>query len=695
MSDIKYTVFTYGGGEQLGLVFNAIAALFKHNAYEYAFYISAIIFAFWVLVTSVVKNQLLVPIKWIFWFWIATTLMLAPKTNIMISDPITNYERKVDNVPYVLGAFAGMISSMGHGMTEVVEMFFKAPDYQKYGETGSVFASKILKNMGKYRIRDGVLKENMERFIHQCVKLEALMGGKYTLRDLHHTNNIWELVKNNANPINGFSYRDISTKKTTILTCKEGAPKLDKDLEKHTKSLASYFGKRYRLSSDKTTSDTVFAGLFKEKIKNSYSYMSGIAESAEDLLKQEMMINAIEDVKRNYAVSKATIQQREWHLITGELASHFLVSMKIVLETLAYSGFIFIAIMVMLPTGVTILGQYFGILMWLQLWAPLYAVLNMVMSSVASHQTQGMLGGEGVSMLTSSGLAGLHADIEAIAAMCSASIPFLSYALLKGGVGSFMHLAGTMTGAMSGSAQVAASEVTSGNVSMNNVGYGGRQQLITTAFKHDTGLNYKSGRMDMERMDGSQGFMTAGGHSGVIAGAGINTSKLADQFTRQKNTTAGMSNLLHSETSAIINEGRNYDKAMTIASSQSKELLQSMSKNLGQTRGWQISEGSKYADSINKTAAFTKQLQENEGYTAAQAAEITGSIGLGGKALGFGGSSSFTSKAAHDKAMQHGKQLAETQGLTHHLESGVSHLDDVKYNEVMGEEKRGEEGRCM
>ncbi|CAL7960280.1 hypothetical protein MIDIC_10054 [Alphaproteobacteria bacterium] len=44
-----------------------------------------------------------------------------------------------------------------------------------------MFASKILRNMDKYRIRDGTLKENMERFINQCVVLESLMGGKYTL----------------------------------------------------------------------------------------------------------------------------------------------------------------------------------------------------------------------------------------------------------------------------------------------------------------------------------------------------------------------------------------------------------------------------------------------------------------------------------------------------------------------------------
>ena len=104
-------------------------------------------------------------------------------------------------------------------------------------------------------------------------------------------------------------------------------------------------------------------------------------------------------------------------------------------------GIYIIAIMVMLPTGINILGKYLQILIWLQLWAPLYAILNMVMSTVAQYKTQGIIGNDGLSMMTSVGLTTLQGNIEAIAAFCTSSIPFISYSLMQGGVGSFMHLA--------------------------------------------------------------------------------------------------------------------------------------------------------------------------------------------------------------------------------------------------------------
>ena len=130
-----------------------------------------------------------------------------------------------------------------------------------------MFASKILKNMDKYRIRNGVLKENMSRFIEQCVVLEAMMGGKYTVKDLKESKNIWELVSTNANPINGFSYRDEATKHTDIVTCKEGVTKLDTDLTKETKEVAGYFGRRNIPSRDKAISEVVFKNDFNEKIR--------------------------------------------------------------------------------------------------------------------------------------------------------------------------------------------------------------------------------------------------------------------------------------------------------------------------------------------------------------------------------------------------------------------------------------------
>ena len=684
MSNIPHTVYTYGGGEQLWLIFNAIATLFKDGGYMMVFYIASVMFGIWVLIHSIIKGDSMIPLKWMFWVWVCLEVILIPKTTIMIIDPVTQYERHVDNVPYVLGSFAGVISGVGHGITERIETFFSLPDYQKYSEKGPMFASKIMKNMGKYRIRDGNLKENMTRFIKRCVILESLSGGKYTVDDLRTTKDIWDLVKNNANPVIGFSYRGKGG--TEILSCKEGVKLIDKDLKEQVGKLSSFMGRQLKLDAKKNTTSQMFGNFFKTEIVDSYHFMSGIADSAENILRQEMMVNAIEDARTSYAVAKSTIQQRSWHHITGELASNMLVTMKIVLEALTYSSFIFVAIMVMLPGGINILGKYFGILMWLQLWAPLYAILNMVLATAARYKTQTMLGGDGLTMLNSVGIAGLHADIEAIAAMCSASIPFISYALIQGGVGSFMHLAGTMTNAMSGSAQSSSNEITSGNLAMNTVSYGNRSQAIQNGFKHDEALSYKAGRMEMETMSGAMQFATPSGNLHGVGGQGLTTSKLVDTATIGRNMTNSFNSAISNELGQVANYQQSAERSQALVTDDSKNLLQSATRNIGQNKSWTIAENSRYADSINKSIQFTKNLSKNHGYTEGQAAEV--SMALGGS-LGFvSAKSSFSSQAAFNNAVQKGRNLAESQGMTQHLEKGTSHMQDVKFSEGMGEEKR-------
>jgi conjugal transfer mating pair stabilization protein TraG len=323
------TIYSYGGGEVLSLVFNAIAAIFGHNEFKAALYIAALLFGFWVLISSVAKNTAVVPFQWMFWFWIITNCILYPKINVLIYDPITKHEQKVDNVPLILGEFASIVSGLGHGLTKLFETSFSLSNYQRYGQHGSVFASKILKNLGKYRIHDGTLKENMERFIQQCVVLESMMGGKYTVKDLQNSKDIWGLVSTNANPILGFSYRFSSTLQTKaaeggteIVTCKAGAKLLEKDLTTHQLEAGSIFGRQLRKikkvvsgnseNAKNATSNKVFSSFFKTQLASSYQFMSNIALDADKLLKQEMMINSIDDVKNNYAVSKAVIQQRAW-----------------------------------------------------------------------------------------------------------------------------------------------------------------------------------------------------------------------------------------------------------------------------------------------------------------------------------------------------------------------------------------------
>ena len=166
----------------------------------------------------------------------------------------------------------------------------------------------------------------------------------------------------------------------------------------------------------------------------------------------------------------------------------------------------------------------------------------------------------------------------------------------------------------------------------------------------------------------------------------IELMQLAEILMNNYCMNSGFSSSISKERSAAANFSEQYEEAKAMSVNNSKGLLESMSRNVGQSRGWQVSESSRYADSISKTAQFTNSLQEDKGYSAKQAAEI--SLSLGGKIFGFGAGSNFSSQGSYDEAVKEGKSLAESQGVTKHLEVGTSHLKDVRYNEGSGEDKK-------
>ena len=365
-----HSITTYGGGELFSLIFNGIAALFKQDATGMVMPLIRVGLMMGLVYTVIVmlfRNSLMEGLHWLLWVIVATNLLFLPKTTVFIHDPLTNERFKVDHVPLALGAFASLVSHVGKTITEKVEAVFTLPDYMPYHQTGTVFASALMSQVGQFRIVDPGFKGNMERFVNQCVVYDVMIGHKYTLSDLQNTPNIWELVKANASPVLGFMYRE-GKLPGHIVTCKEGAQALDKLWSAEIKRATALYGTRVQ-------NRALTESAFMTSLLGSAKLLAGskhMADSALDLLRQEMMIQAIEESSNNklselgspsnYAATKALLQQRSAYAIAGDIAARTLPLFKNVIEALSYALFIFIVVLALLPNGYKILITYFGIL---------------------------------------------------------------------------------------------------------------------------------------------------------------------------------------------------------------------------------------------------------------------------------------------------------------------------------------------
>ncbi|MBX9621601.1 MAG: conjugal transfer protein TraG N-terminal domain-containing protein [Alphaproteobacteria bacterium] len=673
---MEHVITTYGGGELFVLVFNGIAALFKTNHTGLVMpliRIGLMVGSVYMLILMLVRSRLEEGLKWLLWVIIATNLLFLPKTTIWIHDPLTNTRAKVDHVPFALGAFASLVSQVGRGITEQMESVFSLPDYMPYHQTGTVFASSLMKQFGQFRIVDPEFKGNMERFVNQCVVYDAMIGHKYTLTDLQNTPDIWTLVRTQASPVLGFLYK-VTHSPGAVVTCRAGAENLEALWRNEIDKATAIYGNRVQ-------NQNLTKAAFFTNLQNGYQLMTGITENASTILQQEMMINAIEDASNNklselgatsnYAATKALLQQRTAYAVAGEIAARTLPLFKNVIEALSYGLFIFIVVLALLPNGYKVLMTYFGILVWTQLWAPLYAILNLIMTLYGRSEVMGLGAQNGLTLLNSSAIINTNADMVTLAAWLSVSIPFISYGILKQGAGAFVGLAQHLGSAMQSAASGAASETVSGNISLGNVSMGTQAYQNTSAFQHNTSPSYNATQFKNMGPSGIESNTFASGAQ-VFNDQAI--SHLSVQIMGTENTS-------YAEQQSL-NNALTVSQTKSLAASEATEAALQTSTNFISRLSTEQFKGEEYSKNINASEAkslqnfnnFVKEIQQRQGLDEIQAAEAALGVGLGG-GIGFldvGAKGSFSSAAARQKAIQNASSIAEQIGYSESTEKIVS-----------------------
>ncbi|MGE3556320.1 MAG: conjugal transfer protein TraG N-terminal domain-containing protein [Candidatus Obscuribacterales bacterium] len=476
------TIVTYGGGEVLEKVFNAIAMLMNGHSGDFfrpILLITATIGGIWALgkaffsgsVSSLISRYFL-PVLMVF------GLLCVPTTSVHIEDVLNREQKphKVDHVPLFVANFAKIVSSVGYHITAGLEKVMHVPDDLQYSKTGMLFGADTALEADKITLTNGDLERNLERFAKQCVLYDIALG-RYSIDDLKKTTDLWGFLEANTSNVRMIPYaqpagtkqgRGVSTSPSAeYLSCqaalKEMRPLFDKEKE--------YYAKQE----------------ITKNLPLTFQAITGVAQSREKLIGQQLMMEALSGSYSgdSLATSRASNQQRSTYLILGSLASKSLVAMRVIFEALIYASVIFVIPLALLPGGLRFLGTWMSLALWIQLWPPFYAILNYVMQIYAHGQIAAIFPGgpgeQGLSFFTRHGLRELNSDLFALAGYLAVSIPFLSYALLKGGISSFIHLAGSMMTPAHSAAGTAAAEQASGNYSYGNVSYGQTQYGNTTA----------------------------------------------------------------------------------------------------------------------------------------------------------------------------------------------------------------------
>lgn len=630
----NFNVYVYGDGQLFREFFNAIVAFFGTSTFSSLLNISLLLATVTVCYSFVTKRSIMVLIKWFGLFYISVYMIFTPRASITIIDRVnSSMGYPVDHVPLGLAVLASYTSAIDDALTQSLESNFTMPDYMPYHETGMIFASRLMTMANQFEINDAVFDGNLKEFIHQCVFYDILLN-KYSINDLLASSNVWGFVTTNASPARAFIYNGLVT------TCKEGATKLTTDWQKVlADSIQDYSHRLYpHLSKEKAKTQML------NDLPISFRYLTQVSESAQDIMQQNLMANAIQRgvvgmgakldasaALESYTFARAEEQKRLTNKTTGEMAAAWLAKLKITLEAVLYGSFIFIVLLSVFPFGGMILRNYALSLLWIHLWAPMYAIINLMVSYDAQSKSTAAANGA-LSLKAMSGLLQINSDIAGLAGALSMAVPFLVSGIVFGMHKVLAQAAQSDSSISQSAIGAGVNEAVTGNLSFGNTNFGNQHANNVSTNHVDTSGRVSAGMMTSQ-LPGGSFFSVAADGSHIMdmrsslsnLGASVNLmdglrNSYAQQVERAETASFSDSNTISQSTQAGI------------------KTMYDISHHLGKSKGsgdnWSISSNTAAAQAIAENDRLTQEFLGRHHITYNEAASVLASAYADGRISG-------------------------------------------------------------
>ncbi|HVV69615.1 MAG TPA: conjugal transfer protein TraG N-terminal domain-containing protein [Gammaproteobacteria bacterium] len=622
---LEFSVVTYGNGDILREVFNAIAATMNSDSvYSTLIHLAIGLAGVWTMLDLIHKRNLTVLVRWFALYYLAFYVVFFPKATVNIIDRVAQGKvYTVDNVPLGLAALASYTSVIGDSLTQLTEQNFSLPDDLRYGQTGMVMASSLVTAASTFQITDPVFENNLQDFINQCVFYDLLLN-KYSAQDLLTTSNIWQFVTQNASPARAFMYNN------TVVTCKDGVASLAHDWQTAIEQAEERYGAR--LFPNQANAKTQLL----QYLPISYNFLTNLSEDASSLMQQNMMANALQNgilgwgarskapaALESYAFNKSQQQNRIGNRTIGDMAAYWLPLLKNIFEGILYGSFVFVFVMLLFPFGLVVLRNYAYSLLWVQLWAPLYAIINLFVNFYAQYHSLGATilsgGSNALTLSTLSGLAQVNADMSGLAGYLSLSVPLLVTGIVAGMHRVLAHAAQYVGGSLQSSSTSSAGEAASGNFSLANTHFSTHQAHNTSANHFDTTARTFSGMITSQMPGGSTLSMAADGSAIMNNQSAI--SNLGTTIKLASSIRATAMQQADSSYSAALSHQQAYSDAMSEAERGVLEL--SLQQGISQSHGQSFVT----SNSASATQALSQVVQQSNRVTDGKSNSDTASRG--------------------------------------------------------------------
>lgn len=683
MSD--FTIYSIGGGALLHKGFNAVAMLLNNGGTLKAL-IRLGLFTGGLMATTAAFYQMSMATlfrNWALPAFMMLNLCFLPKAHVRIIDKIEGgHIYKVANVPWLLAATAGTTSTVFKVVTEKFEQAFSEVEDLQYTKTGVMFGSQLVKKSKMFKITDPVFNENLKSFVNQCVTFAALRGVWYTIEDLRHSKDLWGLISSKSNWVIHFRWKEPG-KLAENCPCREGITRFN----------AAWKGVIHKGLVDHGAA--LYPGhphadvWLKKHLPLAFEQMLNIQAQAEDIMKQQMMtyalMEAVEDKNYQYgnqvdmAISRAHLAQEMTHGVLWGMAAEHLPAMKAVFEMLIYMCLLLVVPLVFLPHGYKILGMWMGLVFWVHLWTPLFAIIYGMVTFLAQKKGIGHMGAYGYTLVTSVGVTELQKTMESVAGGLSMSIPFLSYALVRGGAGSFVHLASHLGSVSQGASSQAAHEAMTGNYSAGNMHFGTTTMATNSSFRQDHGASYSGDTFTHN--DGVMSVQTS-------ADGSVLMNQSASHMRFKMDASQGIASGLNEQAQISHEMGEQAMAASTTSEAdsyrQSIDYALRHGQTIQNTDSWGRSETTSQDKAVSKVHSLAKDFAKENKMSTEQAAQllVNASVGASGDFLSGSIGGQYRSSGEKQELFHKAQKFSQDHRFEEALRNARQSIIEGRYSET-------------
>ena len=627
-------VYAIAGGDWLRGNLNAIAAFMGTGTWST---IKKMCIAISVLIVAgnwVKKHNVMDLLGWVFSLTLVSMLVVirTPVQIIDYSNVAQVYE--VDNVPIGLAIPASLTTRVGNALIQSYEMVFALPDSVTYSKTGMLFGSNLVAKSTDFLSQNPQITTLFSDYVQNCVMGDIFLNHKYTFEELLNSPDPYTLIFANPSPLRG-----VFDKNNQFQTCEEASRDLKSALALDTQTGGKTWNYYVRqLFGGKPNPDL----LFSQMIGDSYSYFYSSGQSAGQIIRQNVTMNALRSGIQSYAArsgdtaslvnianTSSLEKQRLAQATMGHQALRTLPLMQTVIMGIMIGMFpiMVMAAMFNMMTLQVLKGYVFA-LIWLQTWPLLFAILNSAMAYYAKQN------GVPVVLSELSQVQLKNSDIATTAGYIAVMIPPLSWGIVKSMGAAFSSAYSHFSSSGLGATSQAASGVVDGNYSFANMqmenvsGYSWGTNSTTSFGQMSRQL--ANGGMSTQTRDGSMVWDSGGAMSKlpVDINVGRQIASAQQQMAREADVQA--ESALHGYNSSVTSAWNSLqqfgtNKGNSTSTTTGADTTESSQDSMARSKMWNAVVANAKANNISNEESF-QQLMDKSTKGA-----VSGEIYGGGK----------------------------------------------------------------